>query len=120
MKISIANIISLIKGLKVVYLFAAILASWLIFTTNVNAAESSQSLGERMRDRIQEVEQGSQRPKTTGEFQEEAREGVPLDERVKNIVRDSKEAFEQFGKEYSIGAKETAREVKDKAAQASQ
>ncbi|MBW4659373.1 MAG: hypothetical protein KME15_11915 [Drouetiella hepatica Uher 2000/2452] len=88
----------------------------------LSASDSSQmqtdkSLGERMRERIRETDRNSERPKTTGEFEQEARDGVPLDERVQNIIRDSGEAFNQFGQEYSVGAQESVRSLKEKAAE---
>jgi hypothetical protein len=111
---AIANIVSFIKGLRIKPLFSVIVVGLLLVGTNLATTANSQSLGERMRDRIEEVDRNSERPKTTGELQEEAREGVPLGERIRNITRDSKEAFEQFGKEYSVGAQESARNIKDK------
>ncbi len=71
-----------------------------------------------MRERIQQTDRNSERPKTTGEFLDEARGDIPLDERVRNITRDSAEAFKQFGQEYSVGAQESARNLRDNAAQA--
>jgi len=115
---AIANLTSFVKGIQIARLFAVIFASWLIFGTNVALADDSSSLGERMRDRINEVEQGTERAKTTREMEQEARPGLPLGERLNRITRDSKEAFEQFGKEYTIGAEESARNVKDKAERA--
>jgi hypothetical protein len=112
------RIFKAIAGIRVVRLLAVIFASWLIFGTNLALADNSGTLGERMRDRINEVEQGSERAKTTREMEQEARPGLPLGERLNRITRDSKEAFEQFGKEYTIGAEESARNVKDKAVQA--
>jgi hypothetical protein len=114
---AIANTSSFLKNLRLERLLPVVLVGWLLITTNVAQGQSSQSLGERMRDRVEEIDRNSERPKTTGELQEEAREGVPLGERIRNITRDSKEAFGLFGKEYSIGAQESARNVKDKAAQ---
>lgn len=122
MKNSISSVIvsltSFVKGIQIAQLFAVVFASWLIFGTNIALADNSDTLGERMRDRINEVEQGTERAKTTREMEQEARPGLPLGERINRITRDSKEAFEQFGKEYTIGAEESARNVQDKAAQA--
>ena len=85
--------------------------------SNASQMQSDKSLGERMRERIRETDRNSERPKTTGEFEQEARDGVPLDERVQNIIRDSGEAFNQFGKEYSVGAQESVQSIKEKAAE---
>ncbi|NJO93244.1 MAG: hypothetical protein HC820_00730 [Hydrococcus sp. RM1_1_31] len=115
---AIASLTSFVKGIQIARLFAVVFASWLIFGTNIALADNSDTLGERMRDRINEVEQGTERAKTTREMEQEARPGLPLGERINRITRDSKEAFEQFGKEYTIGAEESTRNVQDKAAQA--
>ncbi len=85
--------------------------------SNSSQMQSDKSLGERMRERIRETDRNSERPKTTGEFEQEARDGVPLDERVQNIIRDSGEAFNQFGQEYSVGAQESVKSIKEKAAE---
>jgi len=55
-------------------------------------------------------QKNSQRPKTTGEFLEEARGDVPLNERLGNITRDSGEAFKDLGSEYSKAAREATRD----------
>lgn len=86
-------------------------------TSDDSQMQPDKSLGERMRERIRETDRNSERPKTTGEFEQEARDGVPLDERVQNIIRDSGEAFNQFGQEYSVGAQESVRSLKEKAAE---
>jgi hypothetical protein len=80
--------------------------------------QSEKSLGERTNERIRETDRNSERPKTTGEFEQEARDGVPLDKRVQNILRDSGEAFKQFGQEYSVGAQESGQMIKEKATEA--
>ena len=71
-----------------------------------------------MLQRIRQHDQDSERPKTTGEFLEEARGDVPLNKRIYNITRDSKEAFEDLGENISKGAKENVRGIKDSATQA--
>jgi hypothetical protein len=111
-----AKIRSVLNRVQVARLLSVILVGFLFLTTNVGLNQNDQSLGERMRQRLQQVDQNTERPKTTGEFLEEVEGDVPLDERVRNTIRDSKEAFGQFGKEYSVGAQESARNVQEKAA----
>lgn len=117
---AIANTFSFLKKLKLERYFAAVLLVFLLLTTNMNMTQDDQSLGERIRERIQQTDQNSERPKTTGQLLDEARGDVPLGERMRNITRDSAEAFNQFGKEYSVGAQESARNIRDKAMQAGQ
>lgn len=112
---------SIVSGLKMVNLkrvFAAVLVSFLVLTTAVDLAQADETLGERMRERIQQTDRNSERPKTTGEFLDEADRDMPLGERLEVIGRDSAEALKQFGQEYSVGAEESARNVQEKAADA--
>jgi hypothetical protein len=97
---------------------ALLLVGVLTFGFSIQAAHADESLGERFRDRIENFDRSTERPKTTGQFKDEVRGDVPLSERIDNTVRDSAEAFKQFGKEYAVGAQESADNVKDKAAEA--
>lgn len=109
----IANAISFVKSIRIKPLIIAIVASWLLFANNIALANSSSDAKERINDRLNEMSKNSERPKTVGEFREEADGDVPLGERINNIVRDSGEAFKQFGAQYSIGAQENASELGD-------
>jgi hypothetical protein len=111
------KIISFFKNLRAEPLAAIILASWLLIATDVNAAQNMQPSGQEMLQRIRQHDQDSARPKTTGEFLEEARGDVPLNKRISNITKDSKEAFEDLGENISQGAKENLRGIKHSAAQ---
>lgn len=114
----ITSVMVWFKQLRIDRVFSIVLAGFLLLSSNIAYAQNDQSLGERMRERIQQTDQNSERPKTMGEWQDEVEGDVPLNERVYNTVRDSAEAFNQFGKEYSVGAQESARSIKDKAADA--
>jgi hypothetical protein len=119
----IATTIAVVQKFRIARVLALVFVSGFIvlttaFYSGIAQAADNASLGERFRDRIERADQNSERPKTTGQFLDEARGNVPLGERTKNIIRDSKEAIDQFGKEYSVGAQESARNVKDKAAEA--
>lgn len=116
----VSETLSFLKGLRLEQFVAVILVGFLFLTTNFNSGQNDQSLGERMRERIQQTDRNSERPKTTGEFLDEARGDIPLDERFHNITRDSAEALKQFGQEYSVGAQESARNLRGNAAQAGQ
>jgi hypothetical protein len=97
--------------------FAAVMLGVLLLTTSIAPNQQSTPLGERIHQRLQETDQYSERPKTTGEFLEEARGDVPLDERLHNIARDSAEAMEQLGQEYTSGVKENLQSFKKSAEQ---
>lgn len=113
---TIANSCSWLKNFQIDRVFALVLAGFLLLSSNVSLAQTDQSLGERMRERIQQTDRNSERPKTMGQWQDEVEGDVPLDERIHNTLRDSAEAFNQFGKEYSVGAQESVRGIKDKTA----
>lgn len=112
---TIASAVSWLRGFQIDRVFTVVLVGFLLLSTNVALGQNSdRTLGERTRERIQQTDQNSERPKTTGEWLDEVEGNVPLNERIHNTVRDSAEAFNQFGKEYSVGAQESARNVKDK------
>ncbi|NJK47870.1 hypothetical protein HC931_06540 [Candidatus Gracilibacteria bacterium] len=109
----IVNTISFVKSIRIKPLIIAIVASWFLFANNIALASNSQDAKERINDRLEEMDKNTERPKTVGEFRQEAEQDIPLGERINNIVRDSGEAFKQFGAQYSIGAQENAREFGD-------
>jgi hypothetical protein len=112
---AMTTIASISNPLDIKRIFAALLAGFVVFTAAVDIAWADSTLGERMRDRIEQTDRNSERPKTTGEFLNEADRDMPLGERLKVIGRDSAEAINQFGQEYSVGAQESARNIGEKA-----
>jgi hypothetical protein len=115
---AIAIISASFKQLQVQRFLSVALTGCLLFGAAMNMGRDTDTLGERMRDRIEQTDRNSERPKTTGEFLDEARGDIPLGERMKNITRDSREALNQFGKEYSVGAQESLNNIKDSATDA--
>jgi hypothetical protein len=118
---AIAKITFFFQGVRVQSLATIFLASWLLIATDVNSVQSTptqQPSGKELLERIRQHDQDSQRPKTNGEFLEEARGDIPLNERFSNITRDSKEAFKDLGENVSQGTKENVRDLKNSAAQA--
>lgn len=113
---SIAGLISSLKQIRVEQVFSVVLVGFLFLTSNVASNQKSEALGKAVRDRIEATDQ-SNRPKTTGEFLDEARGDVPLDERVENITRDSVEAFKELGREYTPDLKAGARNLRDNVTQ---
>ena len=108
---------SLLKGLQVKQFLAVALVGFLLLTTNVNPGKNDQSLPAKLRDRIDQND--ADRPKTTGQWEREAREveGNP-GERFKRIGKESAEAFKEFGAGYGKGAEKTADQVRDAAGRA--
>ncbi|MEH1828591.1 MAG: hypothetical protein V7L22_25190 [Nostoc sp.] len=113
---TISHISSLLKGLQIKSLLTVVLAGFLMLTTNVGYGHNDKALGERVREQLQQDD--SQRPKTIGEWNKEAREteGSP-GKRLQKIGEESAEAFKQFGSGYVEGAQKTASDVEESAAQ---
>lgn len=98
---AIANSISFVKQIRLDRLFATILViGVLLFTSNVNAAQANESLGERVKATLERTDGDSQRPKTVGQFKAEADGDVPLGERAGNIARDSAQSLKQMSEQY--------------------
>jgi hypothetical protein len=115
-----ANATSFFKQFRLERLFSFVLVGFLLLTTSdAYLAPNSRDLGNAMHQRLQQTDQNSERPKTTGEFLDEARGDVPLNERVRNITRDSAESLKQWGQEYSSGVKDNARNLKNSTSEAS-
>lgn len=110
---AIAPVLAWLQGLQIQRLMVAVLVGLLLLAPNVALADSGSSgLTEKVR---QLVHQGdSDRPKTTGEWQQEAREveGSP-GERLQNIAEESAEAVKDFGKLYPDTADRTANSQAD-------
>ncbi|MEH1887950.1 MAG: hypothetical protein V7K92_00320 [Nostoc sp.] len=113
---TIGHISSLLKGLQVKSFLAVVLIGFVVLTTNVAYEHNDKALGERVKEQVQQDD--AQRPRTIGEWNEEAREteGSP-GERLKKIGKESAEAFKQFGSGYVEGAQKTASDVGDSAAE---
>ncbi|WP_292749731.1 hypothetical protein [Nostoc sp. NMS4] len=95
---------------------AVVIVGFLVLTTNVASGQNNTGLKERVSEQIQQDD--SQRPRTIGEWNKEAREteGSPA-KRLQKVGEESAEAFKQFGSGYVEGAKKTASDVGDSAAQ---
>jgi hypothetical protein len=114
--ITVDRINSLIQGFQAKRFLAVVLVGFLVLTTNVFAEGNNKAVTEKVREQVHQ--DGSQRPKTTGEWLNEAHEDVPLGERIYDIGEDSAEAFKEFGSGYIDGAQKTARDVREGAARA--
>jgi hypothetical protein len=107
---TIAKINSFVNSLQVRQFLSAVLVAFVLLTTNVDPNLSNQAVSKRL-DKVVHQDT-SQRPKTTGEWNQEAREtqGDP-GERLKRIGKQSAGAVKDFGSLYSEGAKESASEL---------
>ena len=109
---AIDRLTSLLKGLQVKQLLTVVFVGFLILITNVDPGKNDQPLPAELRDRI--IQNDADRPKTTGQWNREAREveGNP-GERFKRIGKETGEAFKEFGSGYVKGAEKTADNVRN-------
>lgn len=109
-----AAFLSSFKQIRVEQVFSVVLVGFLFLTSSVSSEQKSGALGKAIRDRIDQTEADqSNRPRTTGEFLDEARGDVPAGERAKNITRDSVEALKELGREYNPDLPGRAENLKD-------
>ncbi|MBW4564356.1 MAG: hypothetical protein KME32_25080 [Mojavia pulchra JT2-VF2] len=114
---AIAHISSLFNGLQAKRFLAVVLVGFLVLTTNINSGRDDKALRETVRERVEQND--AQRPKTTGQWNREARETEDSPgERLQKIGKESAEAFKEFGSGYAEGANKTAGDVKEGAAKA--
>lgn len=100
---------------KVTYarqIFSIVLVSSLLFTNHIGATANSKVVTQKLDEVVHQND--AQRPKTTGEWNKEAREvkGEP-GERLKRIGKQSGEAVKEFGSIYPDTAKKSASELKN-------
>ncbi len=114
----IANIRSWLQQLQVQKLLVAVVMSAILLIGTVNPGASNDGLSRAVRDRVDQIDP-SDRPKTTGEWKQEAREteGQP-GKRLERVAKESGDAFKQFGSNYVEGTKETAKDLRDNVSQA--
>ncbi|MBG1258731.1 hypothetical protein [Nostoc commune] len=114
---TIGNISSLLKGLQVKSFLAVVVVGFLVLTTNVSDGPNDKGLKERVRQQVEQND--AERPKTVGQWFKDARETEDSPgERLQKIGQQSGEALKEFGGGYVKGAKETASDVGDSAAEA--
>lgn len=103
---AIAHLSSFFKGIQVKRFLAVVLVGFLLLTTNANPGSNNQAT-----KRVEQLvnQNDSQRPKTTGQWEQEGREteGAP-GERLKRIGKQSAEAVKDFGSLYPDTAQRSA------------
>lgn len=94
------------KQLQVKRFFAVVLVGFLLLTTNIAELNKSQALTNKIGNLVDQND--SDRPKTVGEWNKEARETEdnPI-ERVRRIGKESAEAVKDFGQMYGDTAEKT-------------
>ncbi|MDF5718269.1 MAG: hypothetical protein PUP93_31480 [Rhizonema sp. NSF051] len=103
---TISRVSNLLSELQVKRFISVLLVGFLLLTTNV-APGSNKALADEINSVVHQ--DGSQRPKTTGEWNKDAREteGNP-GERAKKIGQQSAEAVKDFGSLYPDTAERSA------------
>jgi hypothetical protein len=89
-----------------------VMVSLIILTTNIDPVLSKQDAIGKI-DKMLEQDRDPNRPKTTAEWQQQAREtqGKPV-EKLKRIGEQSADAIKEFGSMYPEVAKNSAKELK--------
>lgn len=108
---AIAGVSSVLKELQVKQFLAVVLVGFLLLTTNSALEGNNRALTEKIDQAVHQDD--SQRPKTTGEWNKEAREtqGAP-GERLQKIATESAEAIKDFGSVYPDTAQRSADDLK--------
>jgi mevalonate kinase len=108
---AMARISSLFQGIQVKKFFAVALVGFVLLTTGVDSNRSNHNLEKKVDRTVHQID--SERPKTTGEWQQEAREvkGNP-GERLQNILDESGQAVKEWGGLYPDTAERSVDELK--------
>ena len=107
-----AHVSSLLKELQVKSFLTVVLVGFLLLTTNVALESSNKAVTSRIDQAVHQ--DGSQRPKTTGEWNRESRETKNAPgERLKRIGTQSAEAIKDLGSVYPDTAKRSADSIQD-------
>lgn len=113
---AIDSIKFLFQEFEIKRFFAIALVGFLVLTTGLNSSIESGRSSDAVTRRLDRVvhQDNADRPKTTGEWNKEARqtEDAPV-ERAKRIAKESGEALKQWGSVYPDTAKRSANEIQD-------
>ncbi len=114
---AIAPITYLFNGWQVKRFFAVVLAGFLVLTTQVDSVRHYNTSNEQNRDSLHQID--SVRPKTTGEWNQEAQETADSPgERLQKIAEESGTALKEFASMYPDTAKRSVEELKENTARA--
>ncbi|BAY71984.1 hypothetical protein ACN23B_05055 [Anabaena sp. FACHB-709] len=112
----ITHIKFLFPEFQVKRFFAIALVGFLVLTTSLNSTIDSGRSSDAVTRRLDRVvhQDDADRPKTTGEWNREARQTEDNPgERAKRIAKESGEAVKQFGSVYPDTAKRSANDLQD-------
>jgi uncharacterized membrane protein YfhO len=111
---AIASVSSLFQRFQIKQFLAVVLVGFLLLTTSVDAGRSSRAIAKEIDKAAHQDD--SQRPKTLGEWQNEAREtrNAP-GERLERIKDQTGEALKDWGGLYPDTAKRSGDQLKDDA-----
>jgi hypothetical protein len=109
---AMARVSSLLNALQVKRFLAIVFVGFLVLTANVSNDRGAQALTKKVDEAVHQGD--SQRPKTMGEWNKEAREteGAP-GERLQRIAKESKEAVKDWAELYPDTAERSARAAQD-------
>lgn len=109
---AIARISSLLKGFQIKSFLSVVLVGFLLLTTSVDSGSSNKGVAAQAS--LKTDLNNSERPQTTREWRDEARETSDSPgERVKKIGQEAGAAVKEFGEMYQDTAKRSIRELKD-------
>jgi hypothetical protein len=108
---AIAQVNLLLKKFQVKQLLTVVWVGVLLLTTNLGIGNDNSILNKGT-DKVVSPND-AQRPQTTKQWMNEAKEDVPLTDRVGQIAEDSAEAVKDFGKMYQDTAKRSARSLEE-------
>ncbi|HEY9619605.1 MAG TPA: hypothetical protein V6C78_04505 [Crinalium sp.] len=109
---TLTRIHSLLKTIQVKQLLSVVLVGFIFLTTHVDSGRGNSTTFNRVNDKAHQID--SERPKTTREWQREARQTEDSPgERLKNIGSESAEAVKEWGGLYPDTAKRSTRELKE-------
>lgn len=103
-----------LKKFQIEHFLPMLLVGLFLVTTNTVPPGENKALGAKIREQVHQDD--SVRPKTTGEWHKEAAQDVPISQRMRDIGKESAEAFKEFGSGYVEGAQKTADDIKEGAA----
>lgn len=105
---AIVRISSFLSAFQVKRFLAVVFVGFVVLTANVSNERGAQALTKKVDEAVHQGD--SQRPKTMGEWNKEAREteGAP-GERLERIAKESKEAVKDWAKLYPDTAERSAR-----------
>jgi hypothetical protein len=108
----VSKLNSRIKTIRIKQILPLFLVAFLSLPTHIGSENNSKTIAKKLDEVVHQDD--SQRPKTTGEWNKEAREvkGEP-GERLKRIGKQSAEAVKEFGQIYPDTAEKSVSELKN-------